>query len=751
GHAWKISKETGLLVCCGGEGTVMCGSYCCPTRPTLNTCEQTSEGVCAIKENPHDELGLYLPEATCCGLGEERCIIREGSKKIGEEGYVGATCCTESEGCEPEYGCCPKVDGVYPPVLTEDDRNNCQKIISLVYDPNNEGIFYTNDLYMGGCKIKVNECDIKTELHKDTDKVEYTCCAGKCIDTSTVSLKTVTAKGSGNFMCCEQYKNYKGETVDSEAYEMKFDLSSCAITDNEKENFKEQAEFICEDVGGILTVDETTQCVIVPEASESDYLPRKSYNKTLTSLKATCRSEGGCCQGQVYMGPYVNDYVADNFVYWIDTYSCKDVTAVGGVLFSPAATTKIGTVPGPYRCCLDTVTEDRPYGQSVSSYEFEDTVGKHTAEYCCPRYKNEAGDVLEQTAYWNGFNVQCCKGTVYKTYNGTYNCCEGATEDDPTEAVVSIYDDDPNSEVKSCCPLYEEDGEKKAPTAYYGYDAWGTNEKGESIPTHKSPRCCNGEAYAYHYRSDTGVKQYSCCGKGYVKVDAEDVYNSGEYGAPSDACCIINDWYNGADTVSGYGENPTAYWIGTSAQCCRGTPYEYTSGGTTETRCCAEGQDVVSVAGAPNGEKNCCPKYEDENGVMQTGKAYWVNNDRGGLPACCYGDLWDNGDGTYACDWCNPSSKKSCVEEGLICTHGVEFMKSMTMDDVQTGAKFWNSGKCCPTTLAYKTAYHAGGYEVRCCPSDAHHAVGSYYSKTKGGSSYVGSTDSHCCFGSEKP
>ena len=54
----------------------------------------------------------------CCDSPESVCQI----------GVYGSTCCSKDKGCEPGVGCCPKIDGVYPPVLTDEDVKNCLEI-----------------------------------------------------------------------------------------------------------------------------------------------------------------------------------------------------------------------------------------------------------------------------------------------------------------------------------------------------------------------------------------------------------------------------------------------------------------------------------------------------------------------------------------------------------------------------------------------------------------------------------------------
>jgi hypothetical protein len=108
----KMKPGDNLAKCCG-KPKVHCIDTCCP------------EGSgCAPKyfvyedENGEPQRLNSTGTGVCCDSPESVCQI----------GVYGSTCCSKDKGCEPGVGCCPKIDGVYPPVLTDEDVKNCLEI-----------------------------------------------------------------------------------------------------------------------------------------------------------------------------------------------------------------------------------------------------------------------------------------------------------------------------------------------------------------------------------------------------------------------------------------------------------------------------------------------------------------------------------------------------------------------------------------------------------------------------------------------
>ena len=163
---------------------------------------------------------------------------------------------------------------------------------------------------------------------------------------------------------------------------------------------------------------------------------------------------------------------------------------------------------------------------------------------CCEAKGDKPGE-YRQTAYWDGDSVECCDGKTHKTGkndagNETYACCVGSKGKNKTHKVVEDVLGAPNGE-EACCSI---ESYGKSPTGY-----WNGS----------SAQCCKGKARKNGVDSN-GKEVYACCtgdtaeNPTHKKVSVLDAPHGEE------TCCDI----------ATYGANPTAYWNGSSAQCCKG-------------------------------------------------------------------------------------------------------------------------------------------------------------------------------------
>ncbi|MBO7332818.1 MAG: hypothetical protein J6U64_04060, partial [Alphaproteobacteria bacterium] len=240
-------------------------------------------------------------------------------------------------------------------------------------------------------------------------------------------------------------------------------------------------------------------------------------------------------------------------------------------------------------------------------------------QVCCKSIC-DAPCVYRATAYWNGSSAQCCEGTAYKTGTDNagkemYGCCYGtkAPKEERTHGVVSVLGAQNGEE--GCCPYYEEEGKKKLGTAYWN---------GSSV------QCCNGIAYQ---PKGEEVKEYGCCTNGTSPSSIQGVPETEEI---KQKCCE---------------EGSTAYWNGSSAQCCSGKPYQsgIDQSGNPTYGCCAGDtaenpthKVAETAVGAPNGEGACC----DIATYGTKPSAYWT----GSSAQCCAGEAKPKLDGSgYEC------------------------------------------------------------------------------------------------------
>ena len=716
-------KTYGNVACCDENTTVDCSSIfgfeACCEKAASSTCdgyEYTPTNVCAnytIRvENPlkaeitnkyrveygelfaepwvqallEEEIGKgesSFKAQRCCDANHVKCIVNG-------DGF----CCNENQGCESDYGCCPKIDGVYPPVLTEDDLKNCKQI--MIYSGNAlvpvaSNTHSTDGL---GCLVKGNKCDYLNKLHESTGgPVDLICCGGECVspdlvpdkndDTKLLSMKNVKAEGTGNLMCCREYINWKGEVKEPKAYEGSFFYSKIVETEAEKAAFRESMEVLCAtydpDSRGTLKTFELDQCV--KDEVTGEY-------KTKTELSAECIWPSGCCNG------------TPRKVY--------DSNSVNSAVFYTSSNPNEREMPPSYVCCEDTGDAGHRYGQSVvEACEIKAYGGVFKEfELCCPRYRFN-GSIYEAEAICEyeivgtatpdpelqSARSDCCSGTPYtyfeesKTYGKTFEyknagCCE-------LDICAS----------KGNCDEYE------IPEAYV--DTYYEHPKGVVTDIVNPSR---------EWQEGQGSDQMCC--EEYIWIQATD---------DTDQIESIKQELTGA-YVKGDGNK----------ECCYGKIFEYEKG---KYDCCKTYSDmsVVTVMGAPEKISLCCSMYEDENGLMQSGTAYWKD----GTSHCCAGRLWDNGDGTYECDACTPALKKSCMDEEKTCTHIVKVEMSIKDDNVSQ-ASLANMALCCPSgELAYGTYAGPGssyGAFKYCGERDGKicHTVSGHF------------WGDHCCIGDEQ-
>ncbi|MBO7332289.1 MAG: hypothetical protein J6U64_01325, partial [Alphaproteobacteria bacterium] len=324
-------------------------------------------------------------------------------------------------------------------------------------------------------------------------------------------------------------------------------------------------------------------------------------------------------------------------------------------------------------------------------------------------------------AYWNGYEGTCCKGTVYQSKEGVYECCEDTITGGNYyyshpygQSVCSIENAAPNGDTKTCCPRYNSivSGEV-TPAKAYSYN-------GTSTGADESVACCYGKPF-HESNNGESAKYYNCCPEdwcndggyygdyGYcwdedwTSVDSsskatsleKDGYDCYEYdenywecyrsidrsdegikgkitpiqGVPSgqqtETCC--------ADTYYSYKEKENggyeytkrsltgAVWYTycpwgcySSGQCCYGTIFEQTPDKSQNNHmaCCNtwDGYGIQTVKGKPprtKPNKLCCGSYEDQDGTIRIGEAYWDGSES----RCCNGVAYPNpnDNDTYHC------------------------------------------------------------------------------------------------------
>ena len=309
---------------------------------------------------------------------------------------------------------------------------------------------------------------------------------------------------------------------------------------------------------------------------------------------------------------------------------------------------------------------------------------------------------------WSG---DCCSEPSYVTDGGGL-CCNPSEYVGHKVASISPGGTMLSVSAYKCCSIAE-----------YGKNSTYYFDKEEHV------HCCGGKVY----QAKNGSDEKSCCNPEFDSEGNITHYHTvvSVEGAPegetNKICC------------KAIGEAPgvyraTAYWNGSSAQCCAGTVYKTGKDESgTETYGCCQGtkapkeertHGVVSVLGAQNGEEGCCPYYEEE-GKKKLGTAYW----NGSSVQCCNGTprksgVDKNGKPVYTC--CE-GKKTHKVTSVLDAPNGEEACCSVASYGENPTA-YWNgSGPTCCKGDAKKKIDNSG---YVCCPvetcSDGQEPVDNY-------------------------
>jgi len=277
-------------------------------------------------------------------------------------------------------------------------------------------------------------------------------------------------------------------------------------------------------------------------------------------------------------------------------------------------------------------------------------------------------------SYCSGMDVCCSPETeVYCPYSTSSEKCTAGCDccDLSTHEVVNS---ELNEDYYTCCKKEEE-------KVYWN---------GSSV------QCCGGKVWKKDENSE------ACCHGDKTTNPTEKVV-SVKYASITDlqTCCDIKT----------YGDSPTAYWNGSSAQCCKGQVYEPWEGsGEYDDWACCDGE-VYDVS---DYEKGCCESPGS------------VTDALGGEQACCESGYT----GIYMDGWaeCCPNenvaqygrdSYECCTleEEGysLVKALGAPFdKKSCCYNSTEA---VWNGSyvQCCSEG---EVAAQADSGKAQCCPKD---------------------------------
>jgi len=384
-------------------------------------------------------------------------------------------------------------------------------------------------------------------------------------------------------------------------------------------------------------------------------------------------TDGTCCFDTKVVSHKVQTINVSSY-FSQDAYKCCSIATYG------KNSTYYFDGEGHVHCCGGEVYQEKSNGDKTCCNHRYDENGEVTRYYktatvdgsptgetekiCCEVLGEGSGE-YKQTAYWNG-GAHCCDGKTHKTGkndagNETYACCVGSKGKNKTHKVVEDVLGAPNGE-EACCSI---ESYGKSPTGY-----WNGS----------SAQCCKGKARKNGVDSDGQVK-YACC-------EGDTAEN------PTQKKVSVLDAPNGEETccdIATYGANPTAYWNGSSAVCCKGEAKKKTDGtyvccpvvdscpdgstptpnhvddveGTCGSVCCEWKEDYTqteamgidddvwayvyegwTIVGATNGK--CCSGYTGggsgmmyEDGVdieMKDTYSYAINNNNGGYYCA---ETWD--------------------------------------------------------------------------------------------------------------
>ncbi|MBQ4084574.1 MAG: hypothetical protein IJC30_02825, partial [Alphaproteobacteria bacterium] len=256
-----------------------------------------------------------------------------------------------------------------------------------------------------------------------------------------------------------------------------------------------------------------------------------------------------CCKGKPYYMANAN----------LDTLACcEGATDENPTHVSPEVQGDLEgvSISYPYACCsIEEYTED------ATAY-FN---GAPDSIKCCKGEPYDTGKTVQSNKWGVEIDVwDCCtNGSKMKTGvendKQLYGCCEGAFGLHPTHKVVPVLGSQYGEEKEEKCCSIEDFGEN--PTAYWN---------GVSV------ECCKGKPIKNGVDAD-GKQMYACC-EGATENPTHAV--SEVKGAPHalELCCDMGR----------FGDEPTAYWNGSSAQCCKGVVYQKDtdSSGNPVYACC---------------------------------------------------------------------------------------------------------------------------------------------------------------------
>ncbi|MBE6449936.1 MAG: hypothetical protein E7013_04535 [Alphaproteobacteria bacterium] len=336
-------------------------------------------------------------------------------------------------------------------------------------------------------------------------------------------------------------------------------------------------------------------------------------------------------------------------------------------------------------------------------------------------------------SYCSGMDVCCSPETeVYCPYSTSSEKCTAGCDccDLSTHEVVNS---ELNEDYYTCCKKEEE-------KVYWN---------GSSV------QCCGGKVWKKDENSE------ACCHGDKTTNPTEKVV-SVKYASITDlqTCCDIKT----------YGDSPTAYWNGSSAQCCKGQVYEPWEGsGEYDDWACCDGE-VYDVS---DYEKGCCESPGS------------VTDALGGEQACCesgyigiYMDGWAEccpnenvaqyGRDSYECCTLEeegyslvkalgaPFDKKSCCYNSTEAVWNGSYVQCCSEGEVAAQA---DSGKaqCCPKDKPQLASYVTTGTPI-CCEEgvkDAVYNTSQYQSSGCCTDGRVGKVDpsgrqAYCCEPDEK-
>lgn len=226
-------------------------------------------------------------------------------------------------------------------------------------------------------------------------------------------------------------------------------------------------------------------------------------------------------------------------------------------------------IDGSWSCC-DLSTQ---VSHNVARISLSGTLFDAAAYKCCDRetYGNDSIYYFDKNKH-----VYCCGGELFKSKSTDENktCCnqEFYTNGDIKHYyTVANVDGAPiGATEKICCKAIGDDPGVYRSTAYWDG---------------RSAQCCEGSTYKTGI-DDSGKDTYGCC-TGTRGLKAEKINGVVSLlGSPNgeQACCRYYEDENGKKHLH------TAYWNGSSAQCCKGIAYQPKGKEVKEYDCCTDGK-----------------------------------------------------------------------------------------------------------------------------------------------------------------